>query len=78
MAIPSAQMPFLDAGGRVSREWFQFLATLDRRVLVGSGAPAMTAAQGTIYERTDGSSTSTRAYINTDGSTAWTAITTAT
>lgn len=43
----------------------------------GSGAPSFTAPQGSLYLRTDGSSTSTRAYINTTGSTTWTAITTA-
>lgn len=46
---------------------------------VGTGSPntALTAAQGSLYLRADGSSTSTRAYINTDGSTAWAAVTTA-
>jgi len=43
----------------------------------GAGAPTLTAAQGSLYLRTDGSSTSTRAYINTDGAGTWTAITTA-
>ena len=43
----------------------------------GAGAPTISAAQGSLYLRTDGSSTSTRAYINTNGSTTWTAITTA-
>lgn len=46
-------------------------------VFFGSGAPTITAPKGSLYLRTDGSSTSTRAYINTDGSTTWTAITTA-
>ena len=46
----------------------------------GAGDPngAVTAAKGSYYARTDGSSTSTRAYINTDGATAWTSVTTAT
>lgn len=45
----------------------------------GTGDPngAITAAKGSYYARLDGSSTSTRAYINTDGATAWTAVTTA-
>lgn len=43
----------------------------------GSGAPTYTAAKGSTYLRTDGSSTSTRAYINTDGGTTWTNFTTA-
>jgi hypothetical protein len=48
-------------------------------VLSGTGSPAtvVTAAKGTLFLRLDGSSTSTRAYINTDGATAWAAITTA-
>lgn len=46
-------------------------------VYFGSGAPTVTAAKGSLYLRSDGSSTSTRAYINTDGGTTWTAITTA-
>jgi len=46
----------------------------------GTGDPngGVTAAKGSYYARLDGSSTSTRAYINTDGATAWTAVTTAT
>lgn len=46
----------------------------------GTGDPngVVTAAKGSYYARLDGSSTSTRAYINTDGATAWTAVTTAT
>jgi hypothetical protein len=49
-------------------------------VIAGSGSPsaAVTAAKGSLYLRTDGSTTNDRAYINTDGSTAWTALTTAT
>lgn len=46
-------------------------------ILTGTGAPTLTAPQGTLYLRLDGSSTSTRAYINTTGSTTWTNITTA-
>jgi hypothetical protein len=44
----------------------------------GSGAPTLSAAQGSLYLRTDGSSTSTRAYINTNGTTGWTNLTSAT
>lgn len=48
-------------------------------IFVGTGSPSgsLTAPQGSFYMNVAGSSTSTRAYINTDGSTAWTAITTA-
>jgi hypothetical protein len=46
-------------------------------VYFGSGAPTVAAAQGSLYLRSDGSSTSTRAYVNTNGTTGWAAITTA-
>jgi hypothetical protein len=46
-------------------------------IYVGSGAPTVAAAQGSLYLRSDGSSTSTRAYVNTNGTTGWAAITTA-
>ena len=46
-------------------------------ILFGSGAPTCSAIQGSLYLRTDGSSTSTRLYVNTNGSTGWAAITTA-
>lgn len=48
-------------------------------ILTGSGSPnaSVTAPQGSLFLRTDGSSSSTRAYINTNGSTGWTNITTA-
>jgi len=49
------------------------------QLMSGSGSPsgAVTAPKGTLYLRTDGSSSSTRAYINTNSGTSWTAITTA-
>jgi len=47
-------------------------------VIAGNGAPVGPAPQGTLYLRADGSSTTTRAYINTDGNTGWTSVTTAT
>lgn len=46
-------------------------------IYYGSGAPSVSAAQGSIYLRSDGSSTSTRLYVNTNGSTTWTNVTTA-
>jgi hypothetical protein len=44
----------------------------------GSGAPTVSASQGSLYIRTDGSSTSTRLYVNTSGGTTWTNFTSAT
>lgn len=45
-------------------------------VYVGSGAPTVSAAKGSLYLRTDGSTTNDRAYIATNSSGTWTAITT--
>jgi len=45
-------------------------------VYAGSGAPSFSAAKGSLYLRYDGSGTNNRAYINTNGSTTWTAIVT--
>lgn len=46
-------------------------------IYFGSGAPTVTAAKGSLYLRSDGSGTGDRMYVNTDGGTTWTAITTA-
>jgi hypothetical protein len=47
-------------------------STANFGVFFGSGAPTLTAAKGSLYMRSDGSSTTTRAYVNTDGGTTWT------
>jgi len=46
-------------------------------IMSGNGAPGMTAPKGSLYLRTDGTTTNDRAYINTDASTTWSALTTA-
>jgi|688.fasta_scaffold22601_6 hypothetical protein len=58
-----AQAFAIGSGGAVGIYW-------------GSGAPTASAGQGSIYIRTDGSSTTNRMYINTNGGTTWTAVTT--
>ena len=52
-------------------------STANLGVFFGSGAPTLSAAKGSLYLRTDGSTTNNRMYVNTDGATAWTAVTTA-
>ncbi len=52
-------------------------STANFGVFFGSGAPTLSAAKGSLYLRSDGSGTSDRAYINTDGGTTWTALATA-
>jgi len=51
-------------------------STANFGVFFGSGAPSLSAAKGSLYLRSDGSGTTDRAYINTNGSTTWTALTT--
>jgi hypothetical protein len=68
------------ASGLVAGGASAFIATnvaAGMGIYVGSGVPTVAAAQGSLYLRSDGSTTSTRAYINTNGSTTWTALTTA-
>lgn len=55
----------------------RFSATANFGVFFGSGAPSLAAAKGSLYLRSDGSTTNDRMYVNTDGSTTWTAVTTA-
>lgn len=38
---------------------------------VGTGAPTLSAGKGSLYCRTDATTTTTRLYINTDGGTTW-------
>lgn len=52
-------------------------STANLGVFFGVGVPTLSAAQGSLYLRTDGSSTSTRMYVNSNGTTGWVAVTTA-
>lgn len=64
------------AGGSTSARLL-FGTTAGFGIYYGSGAPSsLTAGQGSFYMRSDGSTSITRAYINTDGSTTWTPVTT--
>lgn len=66
LAIPSGGNA--DAG-------FRFSSTDGFGVFFGSGAPSLSAAQGSLYLRSDGTQNN-RLYINTNGSTGWTAFNT--
>jgi hypothetical protein len=66
----------IPAGGTAGAGYLMS-STANLGVFFGSGAPTLSAAQGSLYLRTDGSTTSTRMYVNTTGSTTWTAVTTA-
>jgi hypothetical protein len=72
--ISQAAIP---AGG-VAGRGLGFSSTANFGVFFGSGTPTLSAAKGSLYLRSDGSGTGDRMYVNTDGATAWTAVTTAT
>lgn len=54
-------------------------ANVQSYIINGTGSPSgvITAPINSMYIRTDGSSGSTRIYVNTDGGTTWTNVTTA-
>jgi len=70
------QLSAIPAGGS-QLQALNFSSTANFGIFYGSGVPTVSAAQGSLYLRSDGSSTSTRMYVNTNGSTTWTAVTTA-
>lgn len=75
-AIHTWQNTAIPAGGTTGTG-YRFSSSSNFGVFFGSGAPSLTAAQGSLYLRSDGSSTSTRLYVNSNGGTTWVAITTA-
>lgn len=58
----------IPAGGTAGTG-YKFSSTSNYGIFFGSGAPTLSAAQGSIYLRSDGTP-----YYNTNGSTGWTAI----
>lgn len=72
-ANASTAMP---AGGAVTAG-VKMSTTANFGVFFGSGAPTLSAAKGSLYLRSDGTTTNDRMYVNTDGATTWTAVTTA-
>jgi len=56
-----------------------FICGSGLKIIDGAGTPhaSVTAPKGSLYLRTDGTTTNDRIYVNTDSSTTWTALTTA-
>lgn len=75
-SVSAGSATAVTAGGSTTGVLLSSTASLG--IFVGSGVPTISAAQGSLYLRTDGSSTSTRLYVNTNGTTGWTNITSAT
>jgi hypothetical protein len=66
----------IPAGGTTGAG-YKLSSTANLGVFFGSGAPTLSAAKGSLYLRTDGSTTNDRMYVNTNGTTTWTAVITA-
>jgi hypothetical protein len=66
----------IPAGGTAG-SGYKLSSTANFGVFFGSGAPTLSAAKGSLYLRSDGTTTNDRMYVNTDGSTTWTAVITA-
>jgi hypothetical protein len=54
---------------------FVFFSTPNFGIFGGTGSPTLSAATSSLYLRLDASSATTRAYINTNGSTTWAGLT---
>lgn len=65
----------IPAGGAATTG-FMVSSTANFGIFFGSSAPTLSAAKGSLYLRSDGTGTTDRAYINTNGTTTWTALTT--
>ena len=63
------------AGGTVGAG-YKFSSVANFGVFFGSGAPSLVAAKGSLYLRSDGSTTNDRMYVNTDGAATWTNVVT--
>ena len=65
----------IPAGGTTG-SGYKLSSTANLGVFFGSGVPTLSAAKGSLYLRTDGTTTNDRMYVNTNSSTTWTAVTT--
>lgn len=72
--MPQLAIP---AGGTTATG-LRFSSTANLGIFFGSGAPTLSAAQGSLYIRTNGTTTNDRMYVNTNGTNGWTSVTTAT
>ncbi len=66
----------IPAGGTAGAGYL-FSSTANFGLFFGSGTPTLSAAKGSLYLRNDGSTTNDRMYVNTNGTTGWAAVITA-
>lgn len=74
--VTSNNATAIPAGGSLT-VGLEATSTANFGVFFGSGVPTISAAKGSLYLRSDGSTTNDRAYIATSASGTWTALTTA-
>jgi hypothetical protein len=72
-AVRAYSATAIPAGGTAGSGFLVSSAT-NFGVFFGSGVPTLSAAQGSIYLRSDGTGTNTRVYVNTNGTTGWAAM----
>ena len=72
-SVQLAPATAIPAGGTAGLG-YRVSSTANFGVFFGSGAPTLSAAKGSLYLRSDGSTTNDRMYVNTDGATTWTAV----
>lgn len=57
--------------GASTQAFVKASSTADLGVYYGTGDPGFTAARGSLYSKTDATTTTTRLWVNTDGGTTW-------
>ena len=75
-AVLAQSSTAIPAGGAAGAG-YTLSSTVNFGVFFGSGVPTLSAAKGSLYLRSDGSTTNDRMYVNTNGTTGWTAVITA-
>jgi hypothetical protein len=64
--------------GAATQAFVKASSTADLGIYYGTGVPSFTAAKGSLYSNTTATTTTTRLYVNTNGSTTWANLTTST
>jgi len=62
--------------GAATQAFVKASSTADLGIYYGTGAPTFAAAKGSLYSNTAATTTTTRLYVNTSGSTTWANLTT--
>lgn len=57
--------------GANTQAWIKASSTSNLGIYYGTGDPSFSAAKGSLYSKTDATTTTTRLWVNTDGGTTW-------